>query len=428
MSRQRTRHSFFWGQVAAFTLPGVLACSESSPRSNADAGPTSASGGAMGGGSAGSSSAGAGGSSGAGAAAGMGGSAGAGGAPLNVPRVETSEGVSVLDTPRAGQVSDGLCQGLAVYCNGSCLEAEAASAGNCSVLVLGLGQIDSIALGADSLYYTAGSAEILRTVLTSGTHSSVLRGITFPGALREIDGNLYFSAHAQVSFPPNYELKRVAPSGGEVTVLSQGFTATEIGLIEPVGDNLLLGVGNFDSELYLVPRAGGRAQRQGNARANSAVLDGSTLYYRQDGDLRSLSLDAPTSITNLSGTFTNSRILLESDLLYLLYRSMYMRIPVTGGVLETIQTMEVQVNDAGVREEMTLLGRTQTQALLIQSDARDPTLTQISLMPIAGGAVTPLVTLESGEYQASVATATHLYVASGESHAGAILKIALPSL
>lgn len=103
-----------------------------------------------------------------------------------------------------------------------------------------------------------------------------------------------------------------------------------------------------------------------------------------------------------------------------------MRVPVTGGAMEELQTLPSETGDAGVTKELALLGRTPSHALLVSGDVQDEHLSHLSLLPSAGGSVTPLATLESNEYQDSVATATHLYVAVGDSHAGGILKITLP--
>jgi hypothetical protein len=344
-----------------------------------------------------------------------------------VPRVETAEGgPSVLDSPRAGLNADGRCQGLAVYCNGSCLGSVGASAGNCSVLALGLGQTSSVAVSADALYYTAANAEILRMPLPDGAPFSLARGLTFPAALRVIDGDLYFSAAALGRFPLRAEVKRMAPAGGEWTVLSQEFNGSDIGFIEPAGDQLLFGSGAGNSGVYQIPKSGGRAERLGSVNTADVATAGGKVYFNQDGYVSVMPLDAPGAAAKLNQTFINSRILLEGEYVYVLNDGAYLRIPISGGAPQQVQTIAAATNDAGVSEEAYLLGRTQSHALLMQDSADDTTLTELSSLPIAGGAVTPLVTLERFEYRAHAADATSLYLAVGQSHGGAILKIALP--
>ncbi|HEU4581793.1 MAG TPA: hypothetical protein VFS67_26235 [Polyangiaceae bacterium] len=407
-------------------LLGELGCGEGS-----SSGVTAGSGGGAGAGTGaagagGNNSAGSGGSAGGGTSAGAGGAAGAGQAPLDVPRVETSEGgPSVLDTPQMGLNADGRCQGLAVYCNGSCLGSVGASAGNCSLLALGLGQTSSVAVSADALYYTAANAEILRMPLPGGAPSSLARGLTFPTTLRVIDGELYFSAAAPGRFPLRAEVKRMAPAGGEWTVLSQDFNASEIGFIEPAGDQLLFGSGAANSGVYEIPRSGGRAERLGTVNTEGVIAAGGKVYFNQDGYVSVLSLDAPGSETKLNQTSIHSRILLEGDYLYALDHGAYLRIPVAGGEAQEVQAIEA-ANDAGVSEEPYLLGRMQRHALVVQDSVADATLTQLSSLPIAGGTLTRLVTLERSEYRAHAADATSLYVAMGQSHGGGILKITLP--
>jgi hypothetical protein len=324
-----------------------------------------------------------------------------------------------LDTPQAPVFTGGLCTGQAVYCNGSCVETEGAVVGNCTVLKLGLGQTRSMYLTSDALYYTAASREILRTVLATGAHTSIARGLTFPGALHEVAGTLYFSAEAQVDFPPAVEVRRMADAGGEITVLSQPFIATKIAFIEPIGERLLFGVGNFDYELYTAPNSGGQAEALGPTGTSSVVVDGNNVYFKRSNYVVGMSMDAPASAANLNQTSTSSKIVVQAGYAYLVANDVYERVPLAGGPMEPIQTFG---------EKTTLLARTPTDVLLYRLEAVDsgtPKVGHLLRMPIAGGTATEIAALEDFEYQDSAANATHLYVAVGQSYAGGILEIAL---
>ncbi|HKO94550.1 MAG TPA: hypothetical protein VJU61_25525 [Polyangiaceae bacterium] len=354
-----------------------------------------------------------------GSSAGSGGSAGSGPTALPVPRVETSDGISVLDTPQVALSTTGLCTGQAVYCNGSCLDTEGAAAGNCSVLKLGLGQTQSLHLSADALYYTAANREILRAALAGGAHTSIARGLVFPAGLYETGGTLFFSARAQQDFPPAVEVRRMASTGGEITVLSQPFIATEIEYLEPIGERLLFGVGNFDDDLYTVSSSGGQAEPLGPEGVSSVVIDGNNLYFKRSNYVVGMSMDAPASAANLNQTSTTSRIVVQSGYAYLVASDVYQRVPLAGGPMEPIQTFTTKT---------TLLARTPSDVLLYRrevSDAGTPDVGHLLRMPIAGGTATELVSIEDVEYQDAAANATHLYLALGVSHAGAILKISL---
>jgi len=130
-------------------------------------------------------------------------------------------------------------------------------------------------------------------------------------------------------------------------------------------------------------------------------------------------MDAPASAANLNQTSTSSRIIVQEGYAYLVANDVYQRVPLTGGPMEPIQTFP---------EKTTLLARTPSDVILYRRevvDAGTPEVGHLLRMPIAGGTASELVALEDLEYQSSTANATHLYVAVGQSHAGAILKVTL---
>ncbi|HYJ07417.1 MAG TPA: hypothetical protein VEX18_00370, partial [Polyangiaceae bacterium] len=296
--------------LVMLTALGGVACGE-------EGGRPSAQGGAGSGGSGGGSKAGAmnegggagsnqpGGSAGDGGAGMIGGTGGGAGADTGppVPRVENTDGDSVLDNPREAALGAGKCDGAAVYC-GECLTSEGQTVGKCTVLKLGLGQTTSLALTAEALFYTAANQEILKLDLAQGTHSSLVRGLTFVRALVVEGDQLYFSTEAPDTFF-KYDVRSVALGGGDVTVLSPT-QSQEIGVIVPLPERLLFGVGSFEWDLLTIPQSGGPATAFGGITdATWPVLDGSTLYYRSSDGLSSTSIETPAPDNTLNSEFSN---------------------------------------------------------------------------------------------------------------------------
>jgi hypothetical protein len=333
---------------------------------------------------------------------------------LPVPRIENTDGDSVLDSP-ANSLGNGLCEGASVYCNGECLATDGAAKDGCTALKLGLGQATSMALTDDALYYTAANQEILKLDLATGAHTSLVRGLVFVKALAVDDGFLYFGTERPDSFF-KYDARRVALSGGDVTVISP--EGTEVGAIIPLPSEILLGIGNFECDLYTVPKTGGPLKSFGGIQnATSLVLGGGTLYYRTTDGLSSTGIDAPMPDHRLNSEFSNVRLILEGDYLYYGIQGAYTRTPTAGGAPEKIQDLG---SGSGV------WGRTPTHVIVGTPDAADKTINHLSLMPIAGGTLTPLATVEAQELRAVAANATEVYLGIGSSHAGALLKVAVP--
>lgn len=404
----------------AFALPtaGLLGCGGD------DAGGKQANGGAGGGASGGATSGGAT-SEGGGSpqqvagSAGKGGNttAGQGGGPTGpaVPRVENTDGSSVLDTPGSALAAGKKCPKDEVFCNGMCVATEQQAVGNCTVLKLGLGQTRDLAVTADALYYTAANQEILKLDLAKGTHTSLVRGLTFVQAL-SVDGDwLYFSTETPDSFF-EFDARRVGLSGGDVTVISpQQLSPIEV--ILPLPDSLLLGVGDFDYDLLTLPKAGGQASPFGAITgATTPVLGSDKLYYRTRDGLCGTSISAPMPDQALNSEFTNARIILEGNYLYYTLDDNYKRQPIGGGAAEVVQPLV----------DTLIVGRSSTHVILIQEDATDSAVTHLLAMPIAGGPPEQLLDIESSELQDVAANATDLYVAVGMSAAGAILRVPLP--
>lgn len=398
---------------------GGVACGEERERPSAEGGKDAGgSGGSKAGsmnegGGAGSSQQG--GSAGNGGAATIGGIGGGAGAETGppVPRVENTEGDSVLDNPKEAALGAGKCEGAAVYC-GECLATEGQTAGKCTALKLGLGQTTSLALTTEALFYTAANQEILKLDFAQDAHSSLVRGLTFVQAL-VVDGDaLYFSTEAPDTFF-KYDVRSVALGGGDVTVLSPPQNQ-EIGAIVPLPEQLLFGVGSFEWELFTIPKSGGPATSFGGIRgATWPVLDGSTLYYRTSDGLSSTSIETPAPDNTLNSEFSNARFVLEGDYLYYFISDSYTRTPISGGTPEVIQALP----DAGIR------GRTTDQIIFTQLDSADEQLMRVFSMPIEGGTPIELTILESTELKAVAANDTDVYLAVGSSHAGAILRVAL---
>jgi hypothetical protein len=396
---------------------GISACSgaDSANTGGSAGGGGSGSGGVTSGGSAGAAQhagTSAGGS--AGSVAATGGTGGVGGGPVGppVPRVENTDGESALDKP-VTSLSDGKCAGQAVFC-GECLASELQVAGNCTALKLGLGQMTSLALTTDALFYTSANREIVKLDLAKGTHQSLVRGLEFVKALVVDGSTLYFSTETPDSFF-EYDARGVALSGGDVTVLSHQALAT-IGIILPLPDKLLLGIGDFDFDLMTIPKGGGYSTSFGGLTGvTTPLLAGSTLYYRSNAGLSSTSIDAPAPDHHLNREFSNATIILEGDYLYYIESGAYTRTPTAGGASEVVQMFD----NAGV------WGRTPDQVIIGQTDANDDKILHLLTMPIKGGTPKDLVTLESGELQAVAGNATELYLAVGSLHGGGLLKVKL---
>lgn len=330
-----------------------------------------------------------------------------------VPRVENSDGPSVLDMPQTqGFGGKGKCEGTAVFC-GACLGTENQAMGSCTALKLGLGQAASLALTEDALYYTAANREILKLELASGKHSSLVRGLSFVDALTVEGQTLYFATEAPDTLF-DYEARRVDIGGGDVTVISP--PGEDIGAIIPLPDKLLLGIGSFEYDFFTVPKEGGPATAFGNIRgATSPLLGGTTLYYRTDRGLSSTDIAAPMPNHTLNNEFGNTRLMLQGDYLYYAISGSYSRTPIAGGPVEEIQKLK-----GGV------WGRTPTHVVIETVDETDKTLSHISVMPIEGGTPVEVTTLEQGELRAVAGNATDLYLGVGSLHVGGLLKVALP--
>jgi hypothetical protein len=331
-----------------------------------------------------------------------------------VPRVENTEGESVLDMPSTGFSDDGKCARAEVFCNGMCLAADLQVVGSCTVLKLGLGQTADLALTADALYYTAANQEILKMDLEAGTHTSLVRGLTFVQSLA-VDGDwLYFSTDTPNGFFDR-DARRVALGGGDVTVISREW-GEPIEDIIPLPDKLLLGIGNFEYELVTTPKEGGPASPFGGIDgATSMVLGDGSLYYRSDDGICATSIATPMPGQTLNSEFSNARLLLEGDYLYYALQGSYMRQPIAGGMPEVVQPLI----------DTSVWGRSPTQVILTQVDAADEKVTHVLTMPITGGSPVELLTIESQELQAVAADATNLYLAVGVVGAGAILRAPL---
>jgi hypothetical protein len=371
-------------------------------------------GGASSGGSAGSvPAAGSGGVGTGGQAEGNAGRAGADTGPP-VPRFAGTDGPSVLDMPTLGLNDDGKCPRAEVFCSGMCLAAELQAAGKCTALKLGLGQTAAMALTADALFYTAANREILKMDLAQGTHTSLVRGLTFVEALA-VDGDwLYFSTQTPDAFF-QHDARRIALTGGDVTVISRQ-TTEPIEAIIPLADKLLLGIGNFELELRTIPKEGGEfAPFGGITDAKVPVLGGGSLYYRSTDGLCATSISAPMPEQCLNQEFANARLILEGDYLYYALDDAYMRQPIAGGVPEAVQPLV----------DTAVWGRTPTQVVLGRVDPSDEKVTQVLVMPIAGGTPQELTTIESQELRAVVADAENLYLAVGVVAGGAILRVPL---
>jgi hypothetical protein len=328
----------------------------------------------------------------------------------------TLDGTSVLDEPRTTP-SNGespLCTGAAVYCNGTCLSLENAMEGNCTLLKLGLGQTGSVALNEQALFYTASNQEIIRMDLASGMHTSLVRGLTFPATLRVSGADLYFGAERGFFA---YEVYRVGTEGGDAWILSPPTANEPITIIEPIGDRLLIGQGNLGPyPLSTLPIAGGATESFGGVEARSVIIDGDTLYYRGERYLSSTSISSPAPGGFLNQEFTNSRFILDGGFLYHAYDDVYLRVPVGGGPMEEVQTLD---------PDTYLVGRTATSVILMREDVANPDVAHLLTMPLAGGTPVDLVSLEVLEFQDFAANETHMYIAIGQSRIGAILRVEL---
>jgi hypothetical protein len=415
------------GFAATFCLGAVTACGSKADR---DDEPSGGSGGGNAGGTGGGGGK-AGGSGGASAgtagSATMGGSAGTspggsgGGAGLPVPRVENTEGDSVLTMPD-NTFTGGACEGGAVYCNGACLATELQAEGNCTVLKLGLGQTRSLALSAQALFYTAANREIIRLDLAEGTHASLVRGLQFVQALKLEGDTLYFSTELPDELGSDADVRSVSVEGGDVTVLSPS-QHSEIPHILPLADRLLFQVGSLsEGELLTIPKAGGPATSFGSIdSASDPTLSGNTLYYSSQGKFYSADIDAPAAGQALSTTRGDGLMFVaEGDYLYELNQGVYSRTPVGGGARE-----EVQVIDEASQLLSRLVGRTPTLVVLSRADASNAEVVELLTMPIAGGTLTELVTLEAAELHAVAGNATDIYLAVGTFNAGGVLRITL---
>lgn len=342
-------------------------------------------------------------------AAGAGGGGGAAGPA--VPRVENTDGPSVLAEP-VTPVSNGKCQGQAVYCS-ECLTTEGQTAGNCTAVKLGLGQMTSLALTSDTLFYTSANREILKLTLADGKHQSLARGLTFVKSLVVADKTLYFSSRS--SEGSGYVARSISVDGGDVTVVSprQGLS---IEAIVPLPDRLLLGVGNSDLDLFTVPKTGGVATSFGGIQqAQTPLLAGMTLYYRANDGMSSTSIDAPMKGHTLNKEYGDSDFILEGDYLYYGSGGAYKRTPTAGGTPEKLQDLATSW----------VWGRTPSQIIFSQTDAADSTLSHLFVMPIEGGTPKQLATFEYGEVRAVAGNATDLYLGVGSLHGGGLLKIKL---
>ena len=340
---------------------------------------------------------------------------GAAGTGPAVPRVENTTGTSVLVSPPSASVgSNGKCSGGAVYCGGTCLDAEGKAAGNCTAVKLNLGQTRSMALTDTALFYTAANQEIIKLDLASNTNKSLVTGLAFVKALVAEGNNLYFTTKTPSSFF-RYDVRRVGYDGGDVTVLSPSLSQ-EVGTIVPLADRLLLGLGNFSYTLSTIPKAGGASTKFGSLNSvYSVAVGGSTLYYSAFSGIGSTNLDSPAASTILYRASSSANLLLEGGYLYYINSNEYVRLPITGGTPETVQPL----SNAGIR------GRVGNLVIVAQADATDTKVTHLLTMPITGGTPTELVTLEYGELQDVVGNATDLYLAVGSTYAGAILRVKL---
>jgi hypothetical protein len=338
----------------------------------------------------------------------------------SVPRVDNTDGESVLETPEA-TFGDGLCQGSAVYCNGKCLSADLQAEGKCTVLKLGLGQTRSLALSSTALFYTAANREILKLDLAEGKHTSLVRGLSFVQALALDAEALYFATKLPNKQGSDFDVRSIAVGGGDVTVLSPP-QPNDVAAIVPLASRLVFQMGsNSEGKLLVIPKAGGAASPFGGIdQASLPVLAGETLYFSSGGKLCSTSVDAPASHTLSTGIGDGLMFVAEGDYLYEIEQGNYSRTPVAGGPRQTLQML-----DSPTKLVTRLIGRTPTLVLLRQVDASDPTITHVLTMPIAGGTPTKLVTLEENELHSVVSNTTHLYLAVGTFHSGGVLRVEL---
>lgn len=357
-----------------------------------------------------------------GGAEGEAGSSSGGAAGVTVPRIENTDGESVLVTPEAS-LGDGVCQGSAVHCNGICLTEEQQAARNCTLLKLGLGQTGSLALSSQALFYTAANREIIKLDLASGEHTSLVRGLSFVDALQLQGDELYFSTELP-ELGDDSEVRRVGVAGGDVTVLSPP-QPTSIPAIVPLVDRLVFQVGAQygGGELFAIPKAGGAATSFGSIdEASLPVLSGSTLYYLSNGKLHGTNVDAPAAGQALSTVIGDGLMfVVDGEFIYDIEQGKYSRTPITGGARQPVQVL-----DSPSKLVTYLVGRTPTHVVLRRYHAGQPTITQLLTMPIDGnGTPTELATIEQAELQAVVGDANHIYLAVGAFKAGGLLRVAL---
>jgi hypothetical protein len=348
------------------------------------------------------------------ATGGTSGSGGSAGMAEILPRPTASDGVSVLDVSRNALSMGGLCGGNGAYCNGTCLAAEGDSEGNCTALKLGVGQTDALALSPDALYYSAANQEILRMGLSDRAHTSLVRGLEFVRAITVSGDSLLFTTNDPDGFFISH-VRRTGLMGGDQTVLSQ-YYQEPIAMLEVVGDRLLIGAGNFTPyPLDTLPSTGGPSETFGGVEAYWLEVDGSTVYYL-NGGICSTSVAAPAPGTCLNAEAAGSRFFLHEGYLYDELDEVYRRTPVAGGPSEMVQAFAA---------ETAILGRTPSDVLLVRRDETNTAIAHLFSMPIEGGDEVELATFEEIEWQALVANETHVYIAVGQSYAGAILAIEL---
>ena len=345
---------------------------------------------------------------------------------FNVPRLETSNGPSILDDPTADRGGfSGLCAKMQLYCNEQCLTAVGEQAGNCTLLQLNIGTAESIAVDAVNLYYTAAASEILKMDLATGEHSSLVTGLRNPGALYPTSGVLYFGNNPPSS--DNASDVRVLFVGRpDVTVLTEHLgTVFDLFLS---ADTLLVGAGAFDKgPLYSAPKNGGRWSAFSAPEILHFEVSGETVVFSMstasESGIFATTIASPNSYTQVCGGDPTgdpiSDFFVEGDFAYWFASKAintaraYTRVSLSGG-----QKQEIQNAGSGI-----LLAHNAGYTFYADTEPGMPG--NIIMIPIGGGEATLLGTYESNELQAAAADDAHLYVALGYARDGGIVRFDL---
>ncbi len=344
---------------------------------------------------------------------------------FDVPRLENTQGSSILDDPfadRGGFV--GLCQKGEVYCNGQCLSLIGDSSENCALLQSNIGLANDITLDDTNLYYTAMSSEILKMDLAALTHSSMVTGLNNPSALYAVSGLLYFGNNPTEGDVNLSSDIRVMNSGRkEVTVLTENIGA--VFKIHLENKKLIFGAGALDAgPMYSVSNTGGRWSKFSASKITHLEVVGDTVVFSMDTEgesgLFTSSISKPDRYTKLVDGNKIPNFFVADGFVYWFafvadnIARVFTKYPLSGG----------KKQELGSASDGVLLAYNNSYAFYADID-RAAGVSNIMSIPLSGGQSTVLATCEPNEVQGAVANSTHLYLAMGYMRTGGILKIDL---